>query len=660
MKSAVVMMLVAVVAPLVGVSALSGKLPLGEEFPVAMTTEPMFSFKYDGRTVRGGGTVQVDARLRVTVERANYPAFDATEWVLWFENPSAEKSGVLSEIQDGDFLVALPPEQPKFIGDVSVPGDRAVITMQGCGDGDLYSVDDFRSAQEFCHQRRYFHPRVPKTFEVQNTSGRSSDGQAPFFEVNGRDCGAVIAYGWTGDWKATFQNRNDGVRVTTGLRNARFYLKPGEKLRTGRVLVMNYGVDEDSGNKFRRLVRRHFSHVSPGGARREGIFATELWGGLTSDEMVRRLKVLKAKGFAFEDVWIDAGWYGESKKCEDCYTGDWAMWTGDWRANARVHPDNLESVRGAAKDMGAGLMLWFEPERVAKTAKFAKSHSELLFDAGWSHLLSFGNPDARALVTDLVSDFARRLDFSCYRQDFNMGLSDVFAKIDEKDRRGISEIRHVTGLYAVWDELLARNPGLLIDNCASGGRRLDIETLRRSVFFFRSDYQCAFNANADVVQAHNAGLSRLIPFSGCTTKSSDLYSLRSSYSSSYGVAYWNAVFQDEAKIDWASAKKSHDEYLKIRKYFSRDFYNHGSETHDACAWAIWQYHDPESAEGILMAFRRGGSPCDRAVVALRGLPDGARVSVENFDSGMKNESDGTVTVVLPERRSSTIFAYRIK
>ena len=40
---------------------------------------------------------------------------------------------------------------------------------------------------------------------------------------------------------------------------------------------------------------------------------------------------------------------------------------------------------------------------------------------------------------------------------------------------------------------------------AGGGRRIDIETLRRSIPFFRSDYQCGFNANADVLQAHNAG-----------------------------------------------------------------------------------------------------------------------------------------------------------
>jgi len=42
---------------------------------------------------------------------------------------------------------------------------------------------------------------------------------------------------------------------------------------------------------------------------------------------------------------------------------------------------------------------------------------------------------------------------------------------DTPDRQGMTEIRYVEGLYEMWDELRAKHPGLLIDNCASGGRR---------------------------------------------------------------------------------------------------------------------------------------------------------------------------------------------
>ena len=468
--------------------------------------------------------------------------------------------------------------------------------------------------------------------------------------------GAIIAIGWTGGWRARFEDGADGVRVETGLARARFCLEPGERLRTSRVLVMNYTQGEDGPNKFRRLLRKHFSHVASRPGAREGLFAYELWGGLTSDEMIRRVKTLKAKGLAYEDLWIDAGWYGSSKKCDDAYTGDWHQWTGDWVPNARIHPKGLADVRDAAKDAGMGIMLWFEPERVVKSSNFAKEHSDMLI----GNLLYYGNPGGREYVRDLLSGFAERLGMSCYRQDFNFDPSGVMKGHDLPDREGITEIRHIMGLYQMWDELLARHPKMLIDNCSSGGRRIDIESMRRAVAFFRSDYQCGFNANADVLQSHNAGLSRLVPYNGCTVKLSDTYSLRSAYSASHGVAYWNAIFQKEAKVDWAAAKKCCDEYRRIRRYFPCDFHNHGSDGLDPAAWAIWQYNDPEKNEGVVLAFRRAESPSSHASIALKGLPKGASVEVVNLDTGAKNTIAGELEIELPERRSSAVLLYHVR
>ena len=622
----------------------------------AAVPAPSFSFKYGDRPVSGGTSMQVDSRLKVTVESTAYPKYDAVEWVIWFENPSSEKSAVLEDIHDGDFVVRLPPPPAKFLGDVSLPGDRAVVTMNGCVTWRDYSASDQISATEFAARTRYFHPRCYKEHEVANIGALSSVGEAPFFEVTQGGEGAVVAIGWTGGWRARFKDGKDGVRVEAGLARARFYLEPGEKLRTSRILVMNYSKGEDSGNKFRRLLRNHFSHTASRPGVREGLLAYELWGGITSDDMIGRINTLKAKGLRYEDAWIDAGWYGNSKKCDDAYTGDWSAWTGDWKVNRRVHPDGFEKVRDAAKAAGMGLMLWFEPERVVKTSNFAKEYPELLVE----NLLYYGNEKARTMTCDVLCDFADRLGFSCYRQDVNFDPAGVMERYDVKDREGITEIRHITGMYRMWDDLLARHPKLIIDNCAGGGRRIDIETLRRSIPFFRSDYQCAFNAIADVMQAHNAGISRLLPYNGCTTKLSDVYSLRSAYSSSHGVAYWNTVFQKEADVDWAAAKKCCDEYRRIRRYFPCDFYNLGSAGLDDTAWAIWQYHDSGSNEGVVLAFRRAASPSDTVKVTLKGLPADAKVEFENLDTAKKSVASGELGISLSEKRSSTVVLYRVK
>jgi alpha-galactosidase len=52
----------------------------------------------------------------------------------------------------------------------------------------------------------------------------------------------------------------------------------------------------------------------------------------------------------------------------------------------------------------------------------------------------------------------------------------------------MTEIGPCRGLYKIWDDLLARHPGLHIDNCASGGPRIDIEMMSRSFVVWRTDH----------------------------------------------------------------------------------------------------------------------------------------------------------------------------
>ena len=88
---------------------------------------------------------------------------------------------------------------------------------------------------------------------------------------------------------------------------------------------------------------------------------------------------------------------------------------------------------------------------------------------------------------------------------------------DTADRQGITEIRHVTGYLAYWDELCRRHPHMLIDSCASGGRRNDLETMRRAVPLWRSDY--AFEPIGH--QGMTYGISFWIPFHGTGTVASE-------------------------------------------------------------------------------------------------------------------------------------------
>ena len=101
--------------------------------------------------------------------------------------------------------------------------------------------------------------------------------------------------------------------------------------------------------------------------------------------------------------------------------------------------------------------------------------------------MNLGNPEAWNWLVGHVDGYITELKLDVYRNDNDINPLDLWLAADAPDRRGISEIRHVTGFLAFYDELLRRHPNLLIDNCCAGGRRNDIETLRRSVPLWKSD-----------------------------------------------------------------------------------------------------------------------------------------------------------------------------
>ena len=85
---------------------------------------------------------------------------------------------------------------------------------------------------------------------------------------------------------------------------------------------------------------------------------------------------------------------------------------------------------------------------------------------------------------------------------------------DAEDRQGIAENLHVQGYLAYWDALRERHPDMLIDTCASGGRRMDLESLRRSVPLWRSDHAYEVIGN----QCLTYGLSQWVPYWGTATR----------------------------------------------------------------------------------------------------------------------------------------------
>ena len=624
----------------------------------------MFSFNYAGKKYTAddfkGDNLKIDNQFTVSVSKIEYNEHDAFESLLWFENTGLFDSAVVSDINDCDmfFSFEIDKTKRKPWGYIPDKNDLCVISMNGMVEADRYWENAAECATEFAFNYDYLCklPGGKKSFECRG--GRSSDRFMPFFDVTVNDAGYIIAIGWTGDWRAEFAECDNGVRVKIGLKETHFYLKPGEKVRTSSLLVMKYTYKEDKYNKFRRLIKEHYSHTSCTNAQKEGLMAFEFFGSTTSEVIKQRINELSKHGINFDEIWIDAGWYG---KCQPNSLADWDENVGEWNVNTETHPKGLKDVSKTAKKTGMKFMLWFEPERARTGIEITAEHPDWFLSVpdNKNHILNYGNKDAWNYVYNVLSNYTKELDLSCYRQDFNVELTEFFKQNDESDRRGITEIKHVMGMYELWDKLLGEHPGLLIDNCSSGGRRFDIETLKRSIAFFRSDYICNYTADPEVLQVEN-NAARYFPYIGCCNKVMDKYSLRSSYAASFGYMGWSREHMKMSEEDFTTLKSVCDEYRKIRKYFSKDFYNHGAEIYDRSSWTIWQYNDAETQSGIIMAFRRCESPFDNVTIELKGLNDCNEYNYFNFDTKEMITANNKINIKLEEKKSSVIIEYSLE
>jgi alpha-galactosidase len=257
------------------------------------------------------------------------------------------------------------------------------------------------------------------------------------------------------------------------------------------------------------------------------------------------------------------------------------------------------------------------------------------------------------------------IDF--YRQDFNIDPLSYWRANDASDRQGITEMRDIEGYLAYWDELRRRHPGLLIDSCASGGRRNDLESLRRAVPLLRSDYQ-SFDGNpafAPGNQGHTYGLSSWIPYYGQGVYFSDrdfVYSARSYLSPAFGVA------ADVRKpgVDWASIRRVGDQWRQVADCMLGDFYPLAPYQLSDELWLAWQFDLPEHQRGMVQVFRRAGSNYESARFRLQGLSPEARYLVTDLDQPMAaKEFNGRelvehgVQISMPDRPSARILTYHV-
>jgi alpha-galactosidase len=579
--------------------------------------------------------------LAVRCEVIAYHDFPTVDWTIYFHNTGKHDARPLSEVLALD---------TSFQG-----GQGAEFVVHTCNGS--AAVD-----QDYGPYTTPLPPRSSTLFTCMG--GRPTNGYfardpgiskagSPYYNLAWAGSGVIVVIGWPGQW-ATEMTRDAGrgVRLQSGMcsrdgtmlgsgdhiRDAGLLdivLQPAEEIRTPRVVVQFWREPDwiAAQNVWRRWMRAHNMPQSRGRplapmcpTQNVGAYGSSMLGINAASD----LQVLAADGAerytagtggVWDHWWIDAGWYKVPFEATD-----WT-WTGTWSPDPTRYPHGLKPVTDRARALGMKSIVWHEPERVHFDTWLANNHPEWLLHVLLSddnRLLNLGNPQAWHWAVEHFDQLITRQGVDVFRHDFNMDPLTYWNLADPPNRRGITQIRHVTGLLAFWDELRRRHPGLVIDCCASGGRRNDLETVRRAVPLWRSD------SNGDPLgeQGHTYGIAFWLPYYGSGIPSTDLYTLRSGIMPSYLIFLQARLDTDAIK---SLARRLLREWRAIADNLLGDYYPLTPYTLDMDTWMAWQFDRPEAGAGVVQAFRRDESSVASMHFKLRGLDSAATYEIKNFD-----------------------------
>jgi len=664
--------------------------------PRAMRAGAGFSFLYNRRVVgpefglgweqgvTGGASgarvlvLKHDTGLVITREMRVLPEFGAVEYRLRFKNAAAHRLPPISGIQALDLSLDVPASDDLCV--VSGGGGRA---------------DGFLPPRNFAMRKNCFAPTAPTGGIVQlgTEGGRSSDKDLPFFFVQNetmRD-GLFVAFGWSGQWEVfislaaaprmlSLKGRIPGLDIA---------LEPGEEIDGPTVLIGAYkGTADEGSNALRRLVRDTYT-PKIGGQKVLPMATYDHFFNIEEefDEPMLRRLVDGAAAINQEYFLLDAGWYAHPNKKE----GGWVAGAGNWdEVNKTKFPNGLKPFADSVRSKGLKFGLWFEPERVARGSRLAKEHPEwVLWDHGndpdapalgfirylppdhpyskvASGLLDFGRPEVQEWVKNLMDRYIREFGVRYIRYDFNLEPLAFWTANDTPGRRGMTQLRHIHGFYSIMDWLLQHHPDVVFEGCATGGRRIDLETARRFHTFWISDH----TFDPAIIRFHLFGINHFLPGNyhyvaytlpvpAHVNYEPDDLGFQSLFGGAFGtsghVDLWSEQMKRQARLHVESWKK-------LRRYLVEDYYSLSDQPGDLQSWSGWQFQDPKDHSGFIQTFRTRASDSTHRFM-LRNLDKDARYrftdvyGTDSFElAGSKAMMEGIDITQAP--MSSRVLTYR--
>ena len=235
----------------------------------------------------------------------------------------------------------------------------------------------------------------------------------------------------------------------------------------------------------RRAIRRPHED-----ARRLPVIFNDYMNTLMGDPTTRRLLPLidAAAEVGAEYFCIDSGWYADLNE-------SWWDTVGAWKPSATRFPNGIGEVLDHIRAKGMVPGLWLEPEVVGVHSPvalqlppdaFFQRDGRLVTEHGRYHL-DLRHPAAVKHLDEVVDFVVGDLGVGYLKLDYNIEIAPGPNTGGLSPGAGLLEANRA---HLDWvDGVLDRHPALVLENCSSGGMRIDYALLSRFQLQSTSDQQ---------------------------------------------------------------------------------------------------------------------------------------------------------------------------
>ena len=620
----------------------------------------------DSNIVRTVYTADIEG-LTFRTEILNYRDFSAAEWTVYVTYSGQAESELLEDLMPANIL---------FNG-----ADAHVISCNG----DFYSDEGYTNVSHDLSCGKFF-SQAP-------VGGRPCDQAFPFQRLLFDGYGFNIAIGWPGQWKCTYEGQKDGVVFKAGQEKVHTVLRKGEVFRSPRMAVVFFEGGLERGiNVWRRFYREHIMPKADGMPLPSYLMSHETGGGLEFIDSNEKNQIAAIDEHVRYQIpvnlwWIDAGWY--PARMPDG-TPDWWKTTGTWECDKERYPKEFVPLIPHLQAAGMDLLVWFEVERTNPGTFIFENHPEWILhskqdddqtaefyskyhiaectdsEAGpdsalYGQMLNMGDKDCVDWLCRTISEFLIRNHISIYRQDYNFEPLDYWRHNEAENRGGMVENQYIQGYLRYLDYLLLTVPGLRIDACASGGRRNDLETMKRGVPCHHTDRSYG---NAPIQQSFDTTMLSWLPYyRGYVThweKPDGTYAAPDFYNTFDKQIDAFTVLHSIAPVtswgDLIDQYKNDPEKLLLMQKSARichfvapymiyaDYYVLVDCHKSRFAWTVWQFDKPEDGTGVFRVVSNNGVEEGGILVYPRALR-GSTWRLTNLMNGEERIIDGNAAEI---------------